>query len=74
MITLDTLLGAEDDDEVFELSLDKMKEIIDEAIERVMNGQELMSFDLQRGQDDNLFIFSFSYNGWSYGSVGVLVR
>jgi len=74
VISLDAILENEYD--VICISLDNLKKIVKEATDRIINGSaEPIAFDLSRATaNDDIFILSFSYNGFGYGSTEVHIN
>ena len=71
MIKLDDLIKKDVED--ISMSLDNLREILQEATERVLQGSaEPVAVELSRAtQSDNEYILSFSYNGFSFGSTRI---
>lgn len=74
MISLDDILEKEYD--AVSMSYENLKKVVDEATKRVLSGSaEPMAFDISRAtSNDDMFILSFSYNGFGYMSIEVYIN
>ena len=71
MPNLDTVIHSDYD--AMSMSSDNLKQIIDEAVDRVLSGSaDPIAFCISRAtNDDHLFKFSYSDNGWSFDEVDI---
>lgn len=74
MISLDEILEREYD--AVSMSYENLKKVVDEATKRVLSGSASpIAFDISRAtSNDDMFILSFSYNGFGYMSTEVYIN
>lgn len=70
MLTLDQIM--DNNYEAVCTSKENLKEIIQEAVDRIMEGNaDPAAVCIAKGRDDHIIKFSYSYTGWSFDEVTI---